>query len=289
MLRPAAICTRPLSSLYSLERGRNLRALCSLSTRSTFWLSRSECYPEAGKRAFFISHKSQNLSSTSSPSATHPHTVLSPDNNDANLIYDGPLTSTFRRLKTFSLASLALSTSFAPLIFIIESQLPFFARSCLAFLAVGTSGISTALVAWVSRPYVTTLRRLDPISNGGSHGLELVTSTWRLQSRITRVYDPSFLTTTTRPFAKWQLADEITLPSSSAAETSARPQETAAETFDSNGNLVGSWVVTWEPESATGSRGEGEKEGAGGVKGKCRAVGSVVRYFQVHPELFETS
>ncbi|KAE9389064.1 hypothetical protein BT96DRAFT_1071647, partial [Gymnopus androsaceus JB14] len=102
-------------------------------------------------------------------------------------IYDAPLTTTFKRLKIFSLSSLALSCSFAPLIFIIESQLPFFARTCLAFMAVSTSGLSTAMIAWVTRPYVTTLRRIDPANNGGSKGIELVTAGWRLQPRILRI------------------------------------------------------------------------------------------------------
>ncbi|KAE9400636.1 hypothetical protein BT96DRAFT_764337, partial [Gymnopus androsaceus JB14] len=179
-------------------------------------------------------------------------------------IYDAPLTTTFKRLKIFSLSSLALSCSFAPLIFIIESQLPFFARTCLAFMAVSTSGLSTAMIAWVTRPYVTTLRRIDPANNGGSKGIELVTAGWRLQPRITRIYDTGFLTDTKRPFATWQLADELVLPSDDAKAVPASREETIAETFDGDGNLIGSWVVTWDAEGNN-------------TVGNCRAVGKVVK------------
>lgn len=77
-----------------------------------------------------------------------------------SLIYIGPLTRTFRRLKIFSLSSLALASSLSPFIFIVESSLPSTARAALATTALATSGVSTALVAWCGRPYVTTLRNL---------------------------------------------------------------------------------------------------------------------------------
>ena len=88
------------------------------------------------------------------------------DNADADayssssVIYVGPLTQTFRRLKIFSLSSLALASSLSPFIFIVESSLPSTARVALATTALATSGVSTALVAWCGRPYVTALRNL---------------------------------------------------------------------------------------------------------------------------------
>ncbi|KAJ3785126.1 hypothetical protein GGU10DRAFT_355730 [Lentinula aff. detonsa] len=238
------------------------------------------------KRTFSVIQQTRNTSASPTQNSNDSRNGFV-DSTDPNLIYNAPLTSTFRRLKIFSLASLSLSCSLAPLIFVIESQLPFFARSCLAGLAVGTSGVSTGLIAWVGRPYVTTLRRLEP-ENGGAMGLEFTTANWRLQTRITRVYDTSFLTTTDRPFAKWQLANELELPSlsSSSKATPAATQnleETVAETFDADGNVLGSWVVTWvSPQSKSE---EGVK--AGNVLGKCRSVGHIVKHFQVHEELFE--
>ena len=106
-------------------------------------------------------------------------------------IYYGPLTPTFRRLKVFSISSLALSSTFVPFIFLIESQLPLSARIALATTALATSGASTALIAWCGSPYVTTLRRINPLE--GSQGLEMTTLTLLLRERTTRVYDSAFL------------------------------------------------------------------------------------------------
>ncbi|KAK7036439.1 hypothetical protein VNI00_011636 [Paramarasmius palmivorus] len=141
-----------------------------------------------------------------------------------------------------------------------------FARAALALTAVSTSGVSTGLVAWVARPYVTTLRRLEPAIQGGMQGLEMTTMTLALSPRITRVYDPDFLVETQRPFAKWELAKEVALPTGDGTQLpAAGKEETIAETFDSNGKLTGSWIVRWGPN------GEGD----------CREVGKVERAFEV--------
>lgn len=101
--------------------------------------------------------------------------------------YHGPLAATFRRLKIFSLSSLTLSTTLAPFMFLVESNLPLTARFALASIAIGTSGLSTALVGWCGQPYVTTLTRLKPEENDGVEGLEMTTLTLALHPRITRV------------------------------------------------------------------------------------------------------
>lgn len=184
-------------------------------------------------------------------------------------IYHGPLAPTFRRLKIFSLSSLALSFSFAPFIFLVESQLPLSARIALASTVLATGGVSTALIAWCGSPYVTTLRRINPLES--SQGLEMTTLTLFLRERVTRVYDSEFLVDTPRFFAKWQLAENVPLPSKRAGQDGVLPgqKETVAETLDEKGGVVGRWVVTW------GEQG-----------GKCQEVGKVVRYFNIHEDLF---
>ena len=109
------------------------------------------------------------LSTVAVAHATHNSSPRN-DSDDASIIYVGPLTQTFRRLKIFSLSSLALASTLSPFIFIIESSLPSTARAALAATALATSGVSTALVGWCGRPYVTTLRRLCtlPISTSTS-------------------------------------------------------------------------------------------------------------------------
>ncbi|KAF9268552.1 hypothetical protein L218DRAFT_954005 [Marasmius fiardii PR-910] len=210
----------------------------------------------------------QSIPTTNSASTSHTTGYVKANEN----VYRGPLTATFRRLKIFSLSSFALSFSLAPLIFVIDSSLPTFARLALAFTAVSTSGVSTALVAWVARPYVSALCRLEPEGTGGVQGIEMTTSTLMLNPRVTRVYDYDFLVDTRRPFAKWELAKEVALPTPQDGSSSLPPagkEETVAETFDKDGVLVGSWVIKW------GENGEGD----------CRAVGKVERHFNVHLEL----
>ena len=206
----------------------------------------------------------------------------SSDYDDPTVIYVGPLTQTFRRLKIFSLSSLVLAGSLSPFIFIVESSLPSTARVALAATALATSGVSTALVAWCGKPYVTTLRRLScstptPLAPASisqqkqqqhtahSHnenapaGIELTTLTIALTPRATRVYDPAFLCDTTRAFARWELAQSVLLPPEDAAAVRPGEEETVAETLDSAGKVLGRWIVTW------GENGEGS----------CRAEGRV--------------
>ena len=201
------------------------------------------------------------------------------------VVYQGPLTKTFRRLKIFSLSSLTLSTALAPLIFIIEaSGIPLSARFALAGVAITTSGVSTALVAWCGSPYVTKLKRVEK-----DHALQMTTLTLGLHERITSVYDTSFLKETSRPFAKWELADHIQLKGKEQQQRAvAGTQETVAETTDAKGGLVGSWVVTW------GENGEGACKQVGKVhrcayfianQAETHECSSDDRYFNVHEEL----
>ena len=175
------------------------------------------------------------------------------------VVYQGPLTNTFRRLKIFSLSSLTLSAALAPFMFVIEaSGIPLNARFALAGIAITTSGVSTALIAWCGRPYVIKLQRIEE-----EDALRMTTLTLGLHERITNVYDTSFLKETSRAFAKWELADHIKLEGK-GKQVRAVPgtQETIAETTDAKGKLVGSWVVTW------GENGEGT----------CKQIGKVNRY-----------
>jgi hypothetical protein len=181
--------------------------------------------------------------------------------------YKGPLALTFKRLKLFSLASLGLSAALSPFMFIIESTLPTSARVGLAGVALTTSGISTLLVNWCGKPYVETLRHLQPSENDGIEGLEMTTLSLLLQKRTTRVYDVDFLVQTGRAFAKWELAEIVSFPlPTDGAEASRKAgdpgqEETIAETLTANGEVLGRWIVKWEE---------------GGV-GKCREVGRIVR------------
>ena len=221
-------------------------------------------YTNTAPQSAVQSSPSRGRCISTSPPATQQSTQ---SDSPHPVAYHGPLAQTFRRLKIFSLSSLALSCIMTPFIFVIESSLPISARIVLATTALTTSGVSTALVGWSGSPYVVDLRRLTPAENGGIEGIEMTTLNLMLRRLTTRVYDADFLVETRRPFAKWELAEEIQLPSSSedpvmAAKAGAPGQvETVAETLNAKNEVVGRWVVKW---------------GEGGA-GSCKAVGKVVR------------
>ncbi|KAF8660889.1 hypothetical protein AX14_007325 [Amanita brunnescens Koide BX004] len=154
--------------------------------------------------------------------------------------------------------------------FLVESNLPVSARLALASIAIGTSGISTALVGWCGKPYVKSLKRLR--TGDGAEGLEMITYNLFLRARITRVYDPYFLIETKRPFAKWELARELPLPPDRSIKSiTPGKEETVAETFDLDGNILGRWLVQWDEIG----------------RGRCHQAGTVVRHFNVHEELLQ--
>lgn len=190
--------------------------------------------------------------------------------------YKGPLTQTFRRLKIFSLGSLTLTAVMSPFIFLMEtaSAVPLAGRVALAGTVLVTSSISTALVGWLGKPYVTSLRWLPAESSGAmpsqaagkqAIGIEMTTMSLTLQKRITRVYDTAFLVPSNRPLAKWELAEVFKLPAKEVEaenrQGSLPRDETIAETVDKNGNYLGWWLVTWE------------KDGTG----TCRPAGRIER------------
>jgi hypothetical protein len=187
------------------------------------------------------------------PSKTNPRTLS---------IYNGPLAITLRRLKVFTLSSLSLSFGFTPFLFVVESTLPMTARAALAGAAMVTTSISTALVAWGTRPYVIRIQPLPASAEEAQQaeptdGIELTTLTLGLKERVTRVYDTAFLVDSRRPLAKWELAKSVVVPDAGAAPGT---EETVAETRTEDG-VVGRWIVRW---GADGS-------------GTCREDGKVVR------------
>lgn len=272
--------------------------------------SRSTCpTTHLSSQTLLLRALSSSSSSSSSGSATASLSTVTADatatrndkDTDANaahtcssssVIYVGPLTQTFRRLKIFSLSSLALASSLSPLIFIVESSLPSTARVALATTALATSGVSTALVAWCGRPYVTTLRNLatttttttscssspsnstskaqemEQLTAVHSHshnenvpaGIELTTLTLTLSPLTTRVYDPAFLCDTTRAFARWELARSVQLPPEDAVGVRPGSEETVAETLGCAGNVLGRWIVTWGENGEGSCRAEGRIE-----------------------------
>jgi hypothetical protein len=132
-------------------------------------------------------HQSDLTLQSSAAKCTAQHVTEDP------FVYHGPLTVAFRRLKLFSLASFGFSSMLSPFMFLVESSIPMNARFALAGIAVGTSGLSTGLVSWCAKPYVTKMRRFRPDNVGSAEELELTTSTLLLRQRFTKVYPFSLL------------------------------------------------------------------------------------------------
>ncbi|TBU31127.1 hypothetical protein BD309DRAFT_870807 [Dichomitus squalens] len=269
-LRPCqAVALSARRGLTTLPRPKPLGPLpCSnlnsfFTRRRTLLATESRAPPTA----------SQTSDAPKAPPEEHPATANDlPEDEE----YHGPLTTTFRRLKILSLSSLTLTFALTPFIFVLEttSSVPVAGRFALAGIAMATSGVSTFLVAWCGRPYVTTLRRLPSEGGAGAErAIEMTTLTLGLHKRVTTVFDTAFLVPTSRPFATWELAEAFKLPD--AEVTSARAQglipreETIAETRTKDGDLLGRWIVSWDENGL----------------GTCKEVGQVARYFNVHHEL----
>ncbi|KAG8686005.1 hypothetical protein FRC08_012788, partial [Ceratobasidium sp. 394] len=187
------------------------------------------------------------------------------------IFYSGPLSSTFRNLKIFSLSSLTLASALTPFIFIIEAPLTLSARIALAATALGTSISSTALIGWCGKPYVVSMRRLPD-----SEAIELTTTDTFLRKRRTTVFSPQFFQPTSRPFATWELPDTFTADIEPARQRSNGGVEVVAITRDTSGKILGQWEIEWREES-------------GRLVGTIRKSGQTIRHFNVHEELLDSS
>jgi len=206
---------------------------------------------------------------------------------DDSIFYRGPLAGTFHSLKLFSLSSLGLCLSVSPFIYLVDGAMATSARHSLVALAIATSGLSTSLVGWIASPYVAQMRRLDgkQLETGKQAppgSIEILTRNIFLQERFTRVYDPIFLSNTTRrKFAKWELSSHLITDTSKddveVPERKAGGVETAAETVDAKGNVKGKWTIHWKKQDGASSDTV--------LVGYARSQGSIVRYFNVHEEL----
>ncbi|ORY87064.1 hypothetical protein BCR37DRAFT_390777 [Protomyces lactucae-debilis] len=116
-------------------------------------LPRQSCFT---KRTLALCHQARQASNASfqDPSATN---TLDRANSSH---YTAPLAKTVRNIKLFSLSSLTLSTLISPVFFVIESDLDVSVRAAMVGVAILTSGVSTAVVAWVLKPYVVAARVL---------------------------------------------------------------------------------------------------------------------------------
>ncbi|KAF6767315.1 hypothetical protein PSEUBRA_003939 [Kalmanozyma brasiliensis GHG001] len=211
---------------------------------------------------------------STAPTAPTPAVAAAPEGSSVLATYEGPLARTFTRLKLFSLGSLGLASILTPILLLAPGEISLAGRVGLSITALATSGVSTALIAWIGTPYVGSMRLLK---RDGKVGMELNTVSWRLRPQRTLVYEPTFLRPTSRPFAAWEIANSaptVTLGQGESVE------KLVAETFDvKSGASLGKWIAKWDG-SARSKDGEEWK-----AVGRVEVKGRPTRYFNVHEEL----
>ncbi|KAK0547806.1 hypothetical protein OC845_003898 [Tilletia horrida] len=247
-----------------------------------------------------ISRSLATSSSSPSPSELPPSNVLA--------TYQGPLHTTFRRLKVFSLSSLVFAGVLTPYLLLGPGSLDTFARVALVITALSASSASTALISWIGKPYVAKLELVraaspsaaqnDPLPPSSTH-LVAHTTSWRLQPLSTTIYQPGYIRGTSRPFAQWQLAaDPPAVPVDAPPSTSAKLRSLIAETrLTKTGAVVGQYWVEWRPDALTRAPviptqaevGELQEKTAAQpqwrMEGVCKIEGKPVRHYNVHEEL----
>lgn len=216
----------------------------------------------------------------------------SPDSATSSPIlaeYTGPMAKTFYRLKLFSMGSLLLASTMTPFFLLAPAEgVGLVGRLGLCATALGTSGVSTAIVAWIAGPYVGRMSlRQDP-QNAAKTLIEANTLTWRLRPLQTTIFEPSFIRPTSRPFASWELplepgAGTIALPSATQPDGQAQQRLLVAETKDlKSGRIVGKWWAEAVPGTSSKSA---SAESGFQQEVRCVAEGRPATHFQVHEEL----
>lgn len=202
------------------------------------------------------------------------------------------MAKTFYRLKVFSFGSLVMATCFIP-VFIFApagAELTMAGRAALCVTGLATSGGSTALVSWISRPYVGRMSLVQQ-SEGSRPLLEAYTLSWRLRALKTTIYEPAFIRPTSRPFASWELAAEpgtsVSLPQFEEARKAGETCKVlVSQTVDAHtGQVVGSWWAQNVPGTATRSSAGADAGEDFREEIECHGEGTPITHFQVHEEL----
>ncbi|KAF9287814.1 hypothetical protein BGZ68_001231 [Mortierella alpina] len=170
------------------------RTGCSLRRVGLLAATRSSLIRQYGQLPVVTSVASKH---TVSP----PHTATgqpappSPHHQESQLaIYEGPFSQTAKRLKLFSVSSLAATVALCPFIFILDAGISNGMRGGLAFAAVATSGSSTALVQWCLGSYVRKITIPRPLTIPVRSGTTADTSSDLSAVSITRSTPVSFET-----------------------------------------------------------------------------------------------
>ncbi|PWN37495.1 uncharacterized protein FA14DRAFT_159524 [Meira miltonrushii] len=213
--------------------------------------------------------------------------------------YSAPLSKTFVRLKIFSLSSLAAAITLTPALLLAPAEIGWSGRIGLCITALATSGASTAIFAWIGKPYVGSMRLLSPsianqslqkdckemigktsnqtsLLNGidlsiSKPALQTITIDWRLRKLQTTIYEPDLIRPTSRPLATWELASKAPIPQDIDENCPFPITRLVASTrMEKNDELVGRYWATWQAPK---------------LAGDCTQEGNIIRHYSIHEEL----
>lgn len=245
--------------------------------------------------------------STSSATSTPSTESIESEKGTSSTIlatYSAPLAKTFVRLKLFSLSSLTLATALSPVLMLAPAEIGYAGRAGLCVAALATSGSSTALLAWIGKPYVSEMKLLSgpatrahlirdlpegdadlskmALSGEEKPAIQAHTTNWRLQKLQTIVYEPSLFRPTSRPFATWELP--VTPPSMALQAQPGVQSVTrlvAATRNVKTDKVIGRWWARWTRDTLSKEGAEWRSDGL------CTEEGKVIRHFSIHENLLD--
>jgi hypothetical protein len=248
----------------------------------------------------------RHASTSSKPSDSPSNSVRAEGTSSSSILatYQAPLAKTFFRLKLFSLSSLTLATALSPVLMLAPAEIGYAGRLGLCVAALATSGSSTALLAWIGKPYVAEMKLLSgpasraklirdlpegdadlskvALSGEERPAIQAYTLNWRLQKLQTIVYEPSLFRPTSRPFATWELPvtpPSISLQAQPGVNTVTRL--VAATRNVKTDKIIGRWWARWTRDTLSKEGSEWRSDGL------CTEEGKVIRHFSVHENLLD--
>lgn len=126
-------------------------------------------------------------------------------------VYHGAMFPTLKKLKFFSLSSLAAAFLVGPFLMFLPGDVSTMGRGSMLIASLLGSLVSTAMIGTFAKPYVGEMRLYKPstaaVAAGKEALIQLDTMDLLLRPYTTTVYDPSWLSPgSTKPFASWALA-----------------------------------------------------------------------------------
>ncbi|CAG8494619.1 7512_t:CDS:2 [Dentiscutata erythropus] len=106
--------------------------------------------------------------------------------DNSNIIYTGPLAQTAKKLKTFSIITLAITFASTPIFFMVDTAMVSSARVIMVLFLISTSAASTGLIHWCVSPYVSRIyHNLSSKNNHENEKSEKVTTSITPDSFLT--------------------------------------------------------------------------------------------------------